>query len=57
MNALLAHLPQSALLIAGLLAVVCWRVIAKILTALAVGFVLLVTVGMAGYGAFDLLLR
>lgn len=57
MNALLAHVPQSAVVLALLLSVVCWRVIAKILTLLAVGFVMLVVVGMAGYGAFEMLLR
>jgi len=55
MNALSAQFPEAVMLVALLLSVVCWRVIQMILTALAVGFVLLVVVGMAGYGAFTLL--
>jgi hypothetical protein len=55
MNALSAQFPEAMMLVALLLSVVCWRVIQMILTALAVGFVLLVVVGMAGCGAFTLL--
>jgi hypothetical protein len=57
MNTLSANFPELTLLLALLLSVVCWRVIQMILTMLAVGFVLLVVVGMAGYGAFEMLVR
>ena len=57
MNALSANFPELMLLLVLLLSVLCWRVIQMILTALAVGFVLLVVVGMAGYGAFEMLIR
>ena len=56
MNALSANFPELMLLSALLLSVLCWRVIQMILTMLAVGFVLLVVVGMAGYGAVQMLL-
>ena len=55
MNALPAQFPEAMMLIALLLSVVCRRVIQMILTALAVGFVILVVIGMAGYGAFTML--
>lgn len=49
------ELPEVLLLIALLLSVVFWRVVQLMLTLLAVGFILLVVVGMAGYGALELL--
>jgi hypothetical protein len=55
MNALPAQFPEAMMLVALLLSVVCWRVIQMILTALAVGFVVMVVIGMAGYGALTLL--
>ena len=57
MNALLANFPEVALLLSLFLSVVFWRVIKMILAVLAVGFVLLVIVGMAGYGFVELLTR
>jgi hypothetical protein len=57
MNTLTANLPELALLTALVLSVLCWHVIEMILTMLAIGFVLLVTVGMAGYGALHMLLH
>ena len=57
MNTLAANLPELALLLALLLTVLCWHVIEMILTMLAIGFVLLVTVGMAGYGTLHLLMH
>ena len=57
MNTLATNFPEVALLLALGLSVVCWRVISMILTVLAVGFVLLVMVGMAGYGAFQVLMH
>ncbi len=57
MNTLSANFPEVALLLALVLSVLCWRVISMILTALAVGFVLLVMVGMAGYGMFQMLIH
>ena len=57
MNTLSANFPEVALLLALVLSVLCWRVISMILTALAVGFVLIVMVGMAGYGMFQMLLH
>ena len=57
MNALPAQFPEFVLLVALLLTVLCWRVIQMILTVLAVGFVMLVVVGMAGYGVVEMLLR
>ena len=57
MSALPAHLPQYALLVALVLSVLCWRVIQLVLTVLAAGFVMLVVVGMAGYGVFHMLLH
>ena len=56
MNAFSANFPELMLLMALLFSVVFRRIIAMILTALAVGFVLLVVVGMAGYGVFHMLL-
>jgi hypothetical protein len=55
MNTLPAHFPEVALLLALLLSVVFWNVVRLVLAALAVGFVLLVVVGMAGYGVVELL--
>jgi CHASE2 domain-containing sensor protein len=57
MNTLAANFPELALLLALVLSVLCWRMIKMILTALAVGFVLLVVVGMAGYGTLHMLLH
>ena len=57
MNTLAANFPELALLTALVLSVLCWRVIQMILTMLAVGFVLLVIVGMAGYGTLHVLLH
>ena len=57
MNSLTANFPEVALLLALGLSVICWRVISMILTVLAVGFVLLVMVGMAGYGVVQVLLH
>ena len=55
MNTLPAQFPEAVLLLALVFSVLCWRVISMILTMLAVGFVLLVTVGMAGYGVLEML--
>ena len=55
MNSLPANFPEISLLLALLLSVIFWNVIRLVLAALAVGFVLLVMVGMAGYGVVDLL--
>jgi len=57
MNTLSTNFPEVALLLALVLSVLCRRVISMILTALAVGFVLLVMVGMAGYGMFQVLMH
>ncbi|MBL8926109.1 MAG: hypothetical protein JNM77_07705 [Pseudonocardia sp.] len=57
MNSLPANFPELALLLALLLSVVFWNVIRLVLAVLAAGFVLLVTVGMAGYGVLELLAR
>lgn len=57
MNALSAQFPELVLLVTLLLTVLCWRVIQMILTMLAVGFVMLVLVGMAGYGVVEMLVR
>jgi len=57
MNTLSANFPEVAILLALLFSVLCWRVIQFILTVLAVGFVLLVMVGMAGYGMFQMLMH
>lgn len=57
MNTLPANFPEVMLLLALVFTVLCWRVIQMILTVLAVGFVLLVVVGMAGYGTFQVLLH
>jgi hypothetical protein len=56
MNTLPANFPEVVLLLALLFTVLCWRVISMILTMLAVGFVLIVMVGLAGYGTLQLLL-
>jgi hypothetical protein len=55
MNSLPANFPEISLLLALLLSVIFWNVIRLVLAALAVGFVLLVMVGMAGYGVVELL--
>lgn len=55
MNTLPANFPELAILLALLLSVVFWNVVRLVLAALAVGFVLLVVVGMAGYGVLELL--
>ena len=57
MNSLPANFPEIVLLLALLCSVVFWRVIQLLLTLVAVGFVLLVVVGMAGYGFLELLMR
>jgi uncharacterized membrane protein len=57
MNTVAANFPELALLLALVLSVLCWRLIQMILTMLAVGFVLLVIVGMAGYGTLHVLLH
>ena len=57
MNALPANFPEVLLLLSLVLSVVFWRVIKFILTLAAVGLVLLVVVGMAGYGFVELLTR
>jgi uncharacterized membrane protein len=57
MNILPAHFPEASLLLALVFSVLCWRIISMILTMLAVGFVLLVTAGMAGYGVLELLMQ
>ena len=49
-----ASFPEIALLLALLLSVICCNVIRLVLAAPAAGFVLLVTVGMAGYGVLEL---
>ena len=48
MNTLPANFPEVMLLLALLCSLIVWRVIAVILTVLAVGFVLLVVVGDGG---------
>ena len=50
MNSLPADFPEIAILLALLLSVVFWNVIRLVLAVLAVGFIVLVVVGMAGYG-------
>jgi hypothetical protein len=55
MTTLPAQFPEVMLLIALLLSVAIRHVIQMILTALAVGFVVMVVIGMAGYGALTLL--
>ena len=50
MNTLPTNFPEIAVLLALLLSVVLWNVIRLVLAALALGFILLVTLGMAGYG-------
>lgn len=55
MNSLPANFPEISLLLALLLSVIFWNVIRLVLAVLAVGFVLLVMVGMAGYGVVELL--
>jgi hypothetical protein len=55
MNTLPAHFPELSILLALLLTVVFWNVVRLLLAVLAVGFVLLVMVGMAGYGVVELL--
>jgi hypothetical protein len=55
LNTLPANFPEVMLLLALLCTVIAWRVIALILTVLAVGFVLLVVAGMAGYGVVTML--
>jgi hypothetical protein len=55
MNSLPANFPEISLLVALLLSVVFWNVIRLVLTVLAAGFVVLVMVGMAGYGVLELL--
>jgi hypothetical protein len=57
MNALLANFPEVALLLSLFLSVVFWRVIKILLAVVAVGMVLLLVVGMAGYGFLELLTR
>jgi CHASE2 domain-containing sensor protein len=57
MNTVAANFPELSLLVALVLSVLCWRVIQMILTMLAVGFVLLVVVSMAGYGALHMLVH
>ncbi len=55
MNSLPANFPELSLLLALLLSVIFWNVFRFVLAVLAVGFVLLVMVGMAGYGVLELL--
>jgi hypothetical protein len=55
MNA--ANLPEMMVLLALLVSVACWNAIKLILTMMAVGFVLLVLTGMAGYGVIEMLAR
>jgi hypothetical protein len=55
MNTLPANFPELSILLALLLSVVFWNIVRLVLAALAVGFVLLVMVGMAGYGVVELL--
>ena len=55
MNTLPANFPELSILLALLLSVVFWNVVRLVLAALAVGFVLLVMVGMAGYGVLELI--
>ncbi len=57
MNTLPANFPELSILLALLLSVVFWNLVRLVLAALAVGFVLLVMVGMAGYGVVELLTR
>jgi hypothetical protein len=52
MTTLPASFPELMLLLALVASVFVWDVIKLLLTALAVGFVLLVVLGMAGYGMF-----
>ncbi len=55
MNSLPANFPEISILLALLLTVVFWNVVRLVLAVLAAGFVLLVMVGMAGYGVVELL--
>ena len=55
MNTVSANFPELSILLALLLSVVFWNVVRLVLAVLAAGFVLLVIVGMAGYGVVELL--
>ena len=53
MSMLPARFPELVLLLTLVVSVFVWDVITVILKAIAVGFVLLVVLGMAGYGMFS----
>jgi hypothetical protein len=53
MSMLPASFPELLLLLTLVVSVFVWDVITVILKAIAVGFVLLVVLGMAGYGMFS----
>jgi hypothetical protein len=53
MSMLPASFPELLLLLTLVVSVFVWDVITVILKAMAVGFVLLVVLGMAGYGMFS----
>jgi len=53
MSMLPASFPELLLLLTLVVSVFVWDVITLILKAIAVGFVLLVVLGMAGYGMFS----
>jgi hypothetical protein len=53
MSMLPASFPELMLLLTLVVSVFVWDVITVILKAIAVGFVLLVVIGMAGYGMFS----
>jgi hypothetical protein len=57
MNSLPTNFPEMAILLAVLLSVIFWSVVRLVLAALAVGFVLLVVVGLAAFGVLELLTR
>jgi hypothetical protein len=53
MSMLPTSFPELMLLLTLVVSVFVWDVITVILKAIAVGFVLLVVIGMAGYGMFS----
>jgi predicted RND superfamily exporter protein len=55
MTTLPAEFPEAMLLIALVLSVAIRHVIQMILTVVAAGFVILVVLGLAGYGALTML--
>ena len=57
MNNLPANLPEISVLLALLLSMVFWNVVRLVLAAVALRFILLVVVELAGYGVLKLLTR